>query len=169
MSVPEKTRAALRPFLAEDTPELAAIFRAAIAELTAEDYDDDQREAWAEAADDEDTFGQRLASLLTLVAVEGGEPVGFIALKDDTLIDLLYVHPDVAGTGVGTLLCRAAEAIAQGRGIAKITVDASDTAYGFFLKRGYVAQHRNTVTRGDAFLGNTTMTKALEAAPQKTH
>ena len=43
---------ALRPFLAEDAPLLAEIFRAAIAELTAEDYSEAQQEAWASAADD---------------------------------------------------------------------------------------------------------------------
>ena len=38
---------ALRPFLAADTPMLAAIFVAAIEELTGEDYSEAQQEAWA--------------------------------------------------------------------------------------------------------------------------
>ena len=59
---------ALRPFLAADIPILAAIFIAAIEELTADDYSEAQREAWASAADDEEQFGKRLASELTLVA-----------------------------------------------------------------------------------------------------
>ncbi len=37
---------ALRPFLIEDTPLLAEIFRASIAELTADDYSERQQEAW---------------------------------------------------------------------------------------------------------------------------
>ena len=53
---------ALRPFLAEDTPVLAAIFVASIEELTGDDYSEAQQQAWAGAADDEAQFGKRLAS-----------------------------------------------------------------------------------------------------------
>ena len=49
---------ALRPFLVEDTPLLAEIFRASIEELTAEDYSEGQRQAWASAADDEEAFAR---------------------------------------------------------------------------------------------------------------
>ncbi len=44
---------ALRPFLLADTPVVAAIFVAAIEELTGDDYSTDQQAAWAAAADDE--------------------------------------------------------------------------------------------------------------------
>jgi len=58
---------ALRPFLSEDTPVLAAIFVAAIEELTGDDYSEAQQQAWASAADDEEQFGKRLGGELTLV------------------------------------------------------------------------------------------------------
>ncbi len=58
----------LRPFLAADTPVLAAIFVAAIEELTGDDYSEAQQQAWAGVADDEEAFGKRLASELTLIA-----------------------------------------------------------------------------------------------------
>lgn len=157
--------AALRPFLPSDAKLLAAIFRAAIAGLTEEDYDDDQREAWAAKADDEAAFAERLAKNLTLVAVADGEPVGFITLKDDRHIDLLYVDPGVAGMGVGAMLCGAAETLAKARGAKALTVDASDTALGFFQHRGYEPQSRNTVPLGDVWLANTTMRKSFE--PQR--
>ena len=41
------------------------------------------------------------------------------------------------------------------------TVDASDTARGFFEHRGYVPQRRNTVLLGDEWLATTTMEKKL--------
>ena len=50
------------------------------------------------------------------------------------------------------------------RGAEKLTVDASDTARGFFEKRGYVAQSRNSISIGDEWLANTTLTKQLQAA-----
>ncbi len=59
---------ALRPFLAEDTPVLAAIFAAAIEELTGDDYNEAQQQAWAAVAEDEAQFGKKLAGELTLIA-----------------------------------------------------------------------------------------------------
>ena len=100
---------------------------------------------------------------LTLVATRDGEPVGFLALVDNARIDLLYVHPQVAGEGVAALLCDAAEKLATARGAKSLTADASDTALGFFQKRGYVPQRRNTVPRGAVWLGNTTVEKIFGA------
>jgi putative acetyltransferase len=158
---------ALRPFLSEDTPVLAAIFAASVEELTGDDYSEAQQEAWASAVDDEENFGKRLASELTLVATLQNSPVGFAALKGADHIDMLYVHPSAVGQGVASMLCDALEKLAGGRGAKSLTVDASDNAQGFFLKRGYVAKQRNTVTLNGEWLANTTMQKALgdHAAP----
>src|SRR4051794_5110820 len=158
---------ALRPFLAADVPILAAIFIAAIEELTVEDYSEAQREAWAGAADDEEQFGKRLASELTLVATLQNSPVGFASLKGADDIDMLYVHPGAARQGVASMLCDALEKLAGGRGAKNLTVDASDNAEGFFLKRGYVAKRRNTVTVNGEWLANTTMEKSLAGDPSK--
>ena len=152
---------ALRPFLAEDTHVLAAIFAASIEELTGDDYNEAQQEAWASAADEEDQFGKRLASELTLVATLQNSPVGFAALKGADHIDMLYVHPGAAGQGVGSMLTDALEKLAGGRGAKSLTVDASDNAQEFFAKRGYVAKQRNTVTINGEWLTNTTMQKML--------
>jgi putative acetyltransferase len=157
----------LRPFLPTDTPVLAAIFAASVEELTGDDYSEAQQEAWASAVDDEEKFGQRLASELTLVATLQNSPVGFAALKGPDHIDMLYVHPSAVGQGVASMLCDALEKLAGGRGAKNLTVDASDNAMEFFLKRGYVAMQRNTVTVNGEWLANTTMQKALadNAAP----
>jgi putative acetyltransferase len=152
---------AMRPMLPTDVPLLAEIFRAAIEELTADDYSATQQEAWASIADDEEAFGLKLANELTLVATYGGAAVGFASLADNKRIDMLYVHPAAAGQGAGTMLCDALEKLAGARGAKDITVDASDTARGFFEKRGYSAQSRNTVSVGGEWLANTTMTKLL--------
>jgi putative acetyltransferase len=156
---------ALRPFLAADAPILAAIFVAAIEELAGEDYNEAQQEAWASAVDDEEQFGKRLASELTLIATLQNSPVGFASLKGADHIDMLYVHPSVAGQGVASMLCEALEKLAGGRGAKTLTVDASDNAEGFFLKRGYVGLQRNTVTLNGEWLANTTMQKTLAGAP----
>jgi putative acetyltransferase len=153
----------LRPFLPSDSPRLAALFRASIETLAADHYDEDQLAAWASVAD-EDDFARRLASNLTIVALLDGEIAGFATLENKERFGLLYVHPDAVRRGVGSALADAIERLAQARGVAKLSVDASDAARDFFAGRGYVAVQRNTVTIGGEWLGNTTMTKDL--APQ---
>jgi putative acetyltransferase len=151
----------LRPFLSEDTPVLASIFAAAIEQLTEDDYNEAQQEAWASVADDEDEFGRRLASQLTLIAILQNSPVGFASLKGADHIDMVYVHPAAAGQGLASMLIEALEKLAGGRGAKSLTVDASDNALEFFSKRGYVANQRNTVTVNGEWLANTTMHKTL--------
>lgn len=152
---------ALRPMLAGDAPMLAAIFAASIEGLTGDDYSEAQQEAWAQAAEDDVAFGKKLAGQLTLIATIQSSPVGFASLKGADHIDMLYVHPSVAGQGVATLLIDALEKLAGARGAKTLTVDASDTAEPLFRKRGYVAKQRNTVTLNGEWLANTTMQKAL--------
>lgn len=154
----------LRPFLPADVPVLAAIFAASIEELTGDDYSEAQQEAWMAAAEDE-AFGKRLASDLTLIATLEGSPVGFASLRGNDHIRMLYVHPAVSGQGIATMLVDALEKLAGGRGATSLSVDASDTAEGFFAKRGYTAQQRNSVTINDEWLANTTMKKTLGAGP----
>jgi putative acetyltransferase len=155
---------ALRPYLASDAPMLAAIFVAAIQGLTGDDYSEAQQEAWAAAAEAEDEFAKKLAGELTLIATLQNSPVGFASLKGADHIDMLYVHPSVAGQGVGAMLIDALEKLAGARGAKSLSVDASDTAVDFFKKRGYVARQRNSVPRHGEWLANTTMQKQLAPA-----
>jgi Acetyltransferases len=155
--------------LAEDTPMLAAIFAASIEELTGDDYSEAQQEAWVQAAEDEEAFGKRLAGQLTLIATIQSSPVGFASLKGADHIDMLFVHPSVAGQGVATMLIDALEKLAGARGAKTLTVDASDTAEPLFRKRGYTPKQRNTVSLNGEWLANTTMQKALaDNAPGAT-
>ena len=158
-----QTKPAMRPMLPEDVPLLAEIFRASIEELCADDYSEARREAWASAADDEEEFGARLASELTLVATLGGAAIGFASLADNSRLDMLYMHPAASGQGAGNMLCEALEKLAAGRGTKELSVDASDSARGFFERRGFVAKTRNTVLLAGEWLANTTMVKSLAA------
>jgi len=161
MSASAVPKPSLRPYLASDFPLLSEIRFAAIEELTAEDYDEAQRRAWASAADDDAEFARSLEKGLTLVALIGGGPVGFISLQDGGLIDQLYVHPAVARTGVASALADAIEKLAAARGVATLVTEASDTAKPLFEKRGFAAERRNTIEIEGEYLGNTRMTKAL--------
>ena len=161
MSATAHPKLGLRPFLPADAPLLREIFRDSIEELTSDDYTEAQREAWASAADDADEFREKLSRQLTLVATLEGSPVGFASLEGKDKIDMLYVHPAATGQGVGAMLVDALEKLAGSRGAARLAVDASDTARGFFERRGYLAQQRNSVSIGDEWLANTTLHKPL--------
>lgn len=154
----------LRPFLPADTMALRELFAQSIEELTQDEYDEDQRVAWASAAEDATAFGQRLAQMLTLVVQVEGEYLGFASLQDNKTIDMLYVHPYYAGEGVGTALVTALERIAAARGSEELSVDASDTAEPFFERHGFTPVQRNSIPRDDQWLSNTTMTKRLMPA-----
>ena len=163
MTVRANPQIKLRPFLPQDAPLLADIFRAAIEELTQDDYNPAQQEAWASAADDLEAFAARLGKHLTLIATMEGSPVGFISLDAPTEIGLFYVHPAVARQGVGKLLYDAVEKLSKARGTPHLSVEASDTAREFFAHRGFSAEQRNSVSVGNEWLSNTTMKKQLAA------
>ena len=163
MNATAHPKTGLRPYLPADAPLLADIFRASIEELTGDDYSQEQQQAWAATADDLTEFAARLSSRLTLIATMNGSPVGFAALEGADKVDMLYVHPAVVGQGVGAMLIGALEKLAASRGAARLTVQASDTALGFFQHHGFAPQTRNSVLRGDEWLANTTMEKKLTA------
>jgi putative acetyltransferase len=162
---------ALRPYLPADAKRCAEIFRSSIEELAADDYDEQQREAWASRADDEKAFGAKLASELTLLAMIEGAIAGFASLKGAEEIDMLFIDPEFARQGVGRTLVDALTKLAEARGAKRLTAEASDVAKPLFERLGFTAQQRNLVRMGDQWLANTTMTKALagESSPPTRH
>ena len=66
------------------------------------------------------------------------------------------------------MLCDALETLAAARGTKDLSVDASNSARGFFEKRGFVAKTRNSMSVGDEWLANTTMVKTLPAQARVT-
>ena len=154
---------ALRPYLPADAERCAAIFRASVAELASEDYDVDQREAWAARADDSAAFAKRLADGLSLIALVDGEAAGFASLKGADSIDMLYVDPRFARRGVGAALIDALVKLAHARGAQSLTSEVSDAARPLFERQGFVAERRNLVQIDGQWLANTTMVKRLAA------
>jgi putative acetyltransferase len=158
----------LRPFMPADTMALRDLFAQSIEELTADDYTEDQRLAWIARAEDAEAFADRLEGMVTLIVQVDGEYLGFASLKDNSVVDMLYVHPYATGRGIGSSLVDALERIAAARGAEKITVEASDTAQPFFVQRGYVPGQRNLIPIDDEWLSNTTMSKPLTATSTAT-
>lgn len=157
----------MRPFMPADTVRVQDLYAQSIEELTQDEYDEDQRLAWMSGAADGPAFARRLMQNVTLLVERDGELLGFASLKDNSVVDFLYVHPYAVGEGVATTLMDALEKLAKARGATVLTAEVSDTAYDVFLGRGFEPVQRNNVPIDDVWLSNTTMRKPLAAPAEK--
>ena len=90
----------LRPFLPADTMALRELFAQSIEELTADDYDEDQRVAWAAAAADAEAFAARLGGMVTLV-VRVADPYGRGEVQDRPPLRVgMFVEAEIEGRTV---------------------------------------------------------------------
>jgi putative acetyltransferase len=153
----------LRPFLPNDTAAICELINTSIMELSCDDYNQDQCTAWANSLSDEKKLATRLADNVTLLALKNDIICGFITLKDNTQIDLLFTAPHFAKHGIATFLCGAIEMLSTGRKATKLTVDASDTALSLFITLKFTPMQRNTVTINGQWISNTTMHKQLNS------
>lgn len=162
---------AFRPYLAADAGRCAQIFRDAIEFSAADDYDDDQRAAWAARADDEAAFGAKLGRQLTIVATLEGFVVAFASLEGTDKLDMLYVDPAAGRQGVGAALVDALVRLAEARGAKRLTAEASDVSKPLFERLGFSADRRSLVRLDDQWLAHTSMTRALgeQPAPATRH
>jgi len=91
--------------------------------------------------------------------------VAFASLENNEHVDMLYVHPAVAGHGVATMLIDALEKLAAARGATRLSADVSDSAEAFFKRRGFTPRQRNSVPVGNEWLATPPWTKSW---PQKS-
>ena len=88
----------------------------------------------------------------TIVAEVGGRVVGFTDLDGTGHVDMLYVDPSAARSGVATALLEHVVEAARRRGLRELTTDASITARPVFERHGFVVvAERHPVRRGVSF------------------
>ncbi|MDQ4126616.1 MAG: GNAT family N-acetyltransferase [Actinomycetota bacterium] len=150
----------VRDYEAKDAPEVVRLFYETVRSVNREHYSEEQVAAWAPKVPDAQEWHPRMSARLTLVAEEEGEVVGFAELEGGHL-DMLYARKDAVGRGVGALLYEAVEREASGRGLARITTEASITARPFFERRGFRVVREQTVRRHGVRMTNFAMEKRL--------
>lgn len=142
---------AIRPYQDADAEALAAVFERAVRVIGASDYSPAQIEAWI-GREPRDAFFRSLMSdgRRCWVALDSEARVtAFVDLEADGHIDYLFADPDVAGRGVTSELLDVLERTAREDGLARLYVEASESARRFLLKRGYVVERRREfVLRG---------------------
>ncbi len=125
---------------------MIGIHYAAVRAIGRGHYPDDVLEAWSPPPDASrnnwlaDLIGRD--STLSAVAVAGGDAiVGFcIALPEQALLKALYVHPELAGQGIGQGLLREMEQRCRALGLESLELNASFNAAAFYRRCGYEAQ-----------------------------
>lgn len=156
----------VREATAADAAAVCRVHEASIRGLGPEGYDERQVEAWVgdRSPADYDHLGDAGARYDTVAVVDtegetdgegtrpsSGRVVGFGTLVPDRrdyldddagvdpagAVEAVYVHPDHAGAGVGSVLLSDLEREARDRGLASLGMHASLNAVGFYERHGY--------------------------------
>lgn len=151
----------IRHFHPSDAPTLRTIFYDSIHGLACANYSGAQLDAWAPAEHDSDGWLIRMMAITPLVAEIEGRPAGFADLQPDGYIDMFFVAPRYARSGVGSALMHRLLDAAREAALASIYSNVSLTAEPFFAKHGFRVEHRNEVVVRGAVLRNATMRKRL--------
>lgn len=127
-------------------------------------YSKDQKSAWAPDCMDIRGWEQRLSQAAVWVALDdkNQECLGFIELTEKGDIECLYICPRVQRQGIAKALFVTAAEFVRSQYPEKTSwsVDASDVAYEFFRKHGFMPAKRNRIERFGLVIENTTMTRS---------
>lgn len=145
----------IREYKPSDCGKLAELFYNTVHTVNAEDYTNEQLDAWATGKVDLEKWNQSFQKHYSLVAVENDIIIGFGDIDNTGYLDRLYVHRDYQKKGVAAAICDMLEQKAQ----RKIITHSSITARPFFEKRSYKVIKEQKVKRHGVFLTNFVMEK----------
>ena len=153
----------VRSYRDGDANALGEVFHRSVREGAVSRYDAAQVAAWSPDVPSGEAWAARLAGAETVVATEGGLPVGFMSLDVAGYLDLAFVVPEVMGRGVADALYAVLEGRARVAGQVCLTTEASLLAEPFFARHGWRVVARQEVERRGVTLKNARMEKRLEA------
>lgn len=153
----------MRQYQPDDLQILIDLFRRSVREIACRDYSPEQTQAWAPEVIDEQLWSDMLSLQNTWIAQENGVAMGFISMKMDGCVDLLFVHPDHEMRGVASAMLSHTETQAQAMGIARLYAQVSITASRLLLKRGFHIVREMTVERRGQTFQNYRMEKEVGA------
>lgn len=128
-------------------------------------YSAEQKSAWAPNIMDVSSWRTRLGKHSVWVALDekNKECLGFIEVDEKGDIECLYICPTAQGQGIAKSLLQTVREFVQAHFPEKKEwhVGASDAAYEFFLKQGFMPAQRNRIERFGVILENTTMVESF--------
>ena len=149
----------IRPLESADLGELLGVFRQAIQISAADQYDQQQRDAWSRAQSHESLISA-LSEGEAVVAEWEDALVGF-AHRVGGYINMVFVHPDASRVGIATLLYQHLEDGARVEGVPELTAHASLTAHDFFHFMGFTSEGQEDAERDGVRLPRHHMRKSL--------
>ena len=144
----------LRRYSTHDAAATLQCFHRAVHQTASRDYDQRQVASWAPGDLDLDEWDRRRASVETWVAERDGRLVGFADVDTDGYIDMMFVDPDAARTGVASALLLHLVDLIRSRDGALLSVNASITARPFFERHGFTVTAEQRVERRGSVLTN---------------
>jgi putative acetyltransferase len=155
----------IRTYRSTDLDQVVDLFSRAVREVNRRDYSAEQLAVWAPEPPDKAMWAERLASGGVFVCEGERGLTGFARIlrvaDGDGYLDLLFVHPEALGQGVGRVLMERVLAWAAEQRLKRITSDVSITARPFMEKQGFTVVAAQTVSRGKVEFRNFKMALAL--------
>lgn len=146
-----------------DAESLLRVHQRAVLTLGRRIYSDAQLESWV-SDNSADRYVEDMndgGELYDVALVRKAGIVAFCSRREHE-VRSLYVDPDWARHGIGTVLLRRAEAAIAEAGHARVSIGASLIGLPFYEAQGYrVLRHRHWKTRGGLFIPAAEMEKAL--------
>ncbi len=155
---PEPVR--IRPAVPDDAAAICQIHKASVCTLCAPAYSPEEIEAWVGRVSPDDYRRLLSESDETLfVAEREQEVVGFSGLHGNE-VSAVFVDPE-RGRGAGAPLLEIVEETARKRGVRRLHLASTLTAFPFYLAHGYEEQGRASMIRSGLALLVVEMTKIL--------
>jgi putative acetyltransferase len=122
-------------------------------------YTHAQRVAWIAAAPSGAAWHEKLAAQFVVAGFRDEAPVGFMTLRADGYLDLVYIVPAARGAGLFQRLYAQVERHAMAQGLTRIWVHASLMAQRAFTGLGFSIVQHEVVDRAGQTLARAVMEK----------
>jgi putative acetyltransferase len=164
VNTPDTPALTLRVYTPADAAATLTVFTEAITQTAAAHYTAAQIDAWAKPGRrDLATWNNAMSERASVVAVLGGEIVGFTDVDKSGYVDMLFVSPRHLRHGIARTLLTFVEDQALSAAIPELTSDVSVAARPFFERFGFaVVREQRPIKEGIA-LTNYRMRKGLSA------
>jgi putative acetyltransferase len=157
---------ALRAYEPADASDTLTVFTEAIIQTAAAHYTAEQIEAWAKPGRrDLAVWDNAMSERRSVVAVQGGEVVGFSDVDQHGYIDMLFVSPRHLRRGVARTLLGFVEEQARSAGTLELTSDVSVAARPFFERFGFDVLKEQRPVKDGVAMTNYRMRKSISPLP----
>lgn len=131
----------IRKVSSTDKENISRLHVASIRKLCVKHYTCEQLDAWISVLTPS-VYDQALEEKVFLVADSAKQDLLGLGILDigNAEVSAIYIHPDAAGKGIGSVLLNELEKIARSSDILKLTIHSTLNAKSFYMAHGYLEQ-----------------------------